>query len=171
MKHAILLTVMLSLVVSACSPQSRQEWRNGPAPTCDTTSRGRLLLMAQSVPDATLIPCIGDLPPGWEFSKAFSSASESVLAFTNHTFDLDVDVVLLSSCDVSLARSADSPRPGTQSFVDADAKTIYFVFTGGCISFDYETRQLAESSEGIAFMDAVLFMTRDTLRGLSGWTL
>ncbi len=171
MRRAVFFAAALTLVVSACSPQSRQEWSNGPVPTCDTTSRGRLLLMAQSAPDATLIPCIDDLPPGWEFSKAFSNASESVLAFTNDTFDVDVDVVLATSCDVSLAHSANSPRPGTQFFVGDDAKTIFFVFSGGCISFEYETRHLAESREGGALLDAVLFMPRDRLRELSGWTL
>lgn len=171
MRRAIFAPLVLALVISACTTQERAEWGRGPAPTCETTSRGRLLLMAQSVPDATLIPCIGDLPQGWEFSKVHSRMSESVMAFTNDTFDLDADVVLSPSCDVSSARPADSPRVGTQLFVGSDGKTYSFVFAGGCISFDYETKQLAESEQGRALIEAVPFMTRDTLRNLSGWTL
>ncbi len=171
MRRAILLVLALPLVLSACSAQEWQEWSNGPAPTCDTTSRGRLLLMAQSVPEASRIPCIGDLPPGWEFSDARSGASESILVFTTHTFDLDVVVVLSSACDASSVRQADSLRPGTQLFLGSEGRTFFFAFDGGCIRFDYETRQLAESQEGRALMEAVTFMTRDELRELSGWTL
>ena len=64
MRRAILLTLALTVAVSACTTKEREEWSNGPLPKCDTTSRGRLLLMAQSIPEATLIPCIGDLLPG-----------------------------------------------------------------------------------------------------------
>jgi hypothetical protein len=163
--------LLLSLLVSACSTESSEEWRRGPIPTCDTTSRGRLLLMAQSVPDASLIPCLTELPPGWEFSRAFSRSDESSLMFETDTFDLDVDVILLPSCEVAEARLVDSSRPETQLFISADGIAYSFVFDGGCIRFEYETRQLAESREGRALMDAIPFMTRDTLRELSGWTL
>jgi hypothetical protein len=127
--------------------------------------------MAQSVPEASMIPCITELPPGWEFSRAFSQSDESRLMFKTDTFDLKVDVVLVPSCDVSDARMANSLRPETQLFISADGTAYAFVFDGGCITVEYETRELAESAEGLALMDAVSFMTRDTLRDLSGWTL
>ena len=171
MRRPFVLVILLAVALSACSIQSRGEWANGPVPTCDTTSRGRLLLMAQSVPDATLIPCITELPPGWEFSRAFTRTNESTLMFETDTFDLKVDVVLLPSCDVSGARLTESPRVETQLFIGSDAKSFSFVFAGGCIRFEYDTRQLAESGEGRALMEAVPFMTRDELRHLSGWTL
>lgn len=170
MKRAILLALVFT-VVSACTAQEREEWRNGPTPTCDTTSRGRLLLMAQSVPDAALIPCIGDLPPGWEFSRAHTRTSSSVLAFTNDTHDLSADVVLAATCDVSEAGQTDSPRPGTVLYVSSDGRTMSFTFDGGCIVFEYQTRQLAESEAGRDLIKGVPFMTRDTLRELSDWTL
>lgn len=171
MRRTVLLILALTIAVTACTAESREEWVDGPRPTCDTTSLGRLLLMAQSAPDAALIPCIGDLPPGWEFLRARTSASNGVLSFTNNTFDLDADVVLSPSCDLPGARQADSPRPGTQLFIGGDGTTISFTFEGGCIQFDYETRQLAESAEGHGLIDGVPFMTRDTLRALSGMTL
>ena len=171
MKRMLSFVVLVSVLMSSCSTQSGGEWTHGPIPTCDTTSRGRLLLMAQSVPDASLIPCLTELPPGWEFSRAFSRSNESTLVFETDTFDLEVDVILLPSCDVTAARLTESPRPETQLFVSTDGSAHSFVFDGGCIRFEYETRLLAESREGRALMDAVPFMTRDTLRDLSGWTL
>jgi hypothetical protein len=170
MRKALLFGLALALLVSACTAQEREEWAKGPVPICDTTSRGRLLLMAQSVPDASLIPCIGDLPPGWEFSAAHSRTSESVLVLTSDTFDVDVEVVLTASCDVTPERQVDSPRPETELFL-GDGMTFSFVFTGGCIRFNYETAELAESTEGRALMEAIPFMTRQLLKEISGWTL
>jgi hypothetical protein len=127
--------------------------------------------MAQSVPGATLIPCVGELPPGWEFRRARSRSNESTLAFENDTFDLDADVILSPSCDVTAANEIESSRPGTRLFVSGSGETMSFTFDGGCITFGFETSPLAESAEGRALLEAVPFMTRNTLRELSGWTL
>lgn len=160
-----------TLLLAACTPQEAEEWRLGPVPRCDTTSRGRLLLIAQSVPEAALIPCIGDLPPGWELTRAASRTDESSLVFTTDTFDVDVDVVLSPECDVSAGSELDSPRPGTRLYAASDGRTFSYTFTGGCITFVYESAQLAGSQPGDDFMRAVEFMTRDELRELSGWEL
>jgi hypothetical protein len=171
MRRLLLIVLAVSVVLTACTTQGREEWRNGPEPTYTTTSRGRLLLMAQSVPDATLIPCIGDLPPGWDFHFARTRSAESTLEFTNRTFDLGVNVVLSPPCDVSAAGEVASPKPETRLYVWPSGRTFTFAFAGGCIAFEFETRQLAESVEGRALLEAVPFMTRDRLRELSGWTL
>lgn len=171
MRRVALLVLAISVMVAACTPQEREEWSNGPAPRCETTSRGRLLLMAQSVPSATLIPCVGELPRGWEFRAAHSDSTKSVLDFENDTFDLDADVVLAPACDVSEADEIESSRPGTRLFVSGSGETMSFTFDGGCIAFGFETSPLAESAEGRALLEAVPFMTRDTLRELTGWTL
>jgi hypothetical protein len=160
-----------TLLLAACTPQEAEEWQRGPAPRCDTTSRGRLLLVAQSVPGATLIPCIGDLPPGWRLTHASSETDESSLRFTTDTFDLDVDVVLTPECDVSAGTELDSPRANTRLHAAADGRTFSYTFTGGCIAFVYESAQLAASSHGRDFMEGVPFMTRGELRRVSGWKL
>jgi len=109
--------------------------------------------------------------PGWEFSRAHTRTPTSVLAFTNDTFDLNADVVLSPSCELSDAQQTESPRPRTQLYISNDGKTMSFTFDGGCIQFEYQTGQLAESDEGQSLIEGVPFMTRDTLRELSGWTL
>jgi hypothetical protein len=111
------------------------------------------------------------LPTGWEFVKASSRTSESVLEFSNDAFDLEAKVVLAPSCDVAAATPSDSPRPGTQLYLGPGGQTQRFTFDGGCITFDFETSQLAQSPEGRALVLAVPFMTRTMLRELSGWTL
>lgn len=171
----ILAVTVLSVAMAACAPSTREtvseEWRYGPIPTCATTSRGRLLLMAQSVPDAALVPCIERLVGGWEMTGADSRSGESVLVFTTDSFDLDVRVVLTPQCDLAGTEQLDSPRAGTELFVGEDGATRSFVFDGGCIAFEYDTPQLARSLEGVELLDAIRFMPRGVLAELSGWTL
>ena len=171
--HRFLLIVLLLVasLLSACSDQELQEWTNGPVPTCDTTSRGRLLLMAQSVPEASLIPCIGGMPPGWSFHRAHSQSDESALRFDNDTFDLSLDVILTPSCEVSAAREIESDRAATRLFADTSGEKLSYTFAGGCITFAYQTSQLANSDEGQAMRQAVPFLSRAHLRSASGWTL
>ena len=169
--NRLIVIISIGVLLTACSPQERQEWSNGPAPTCHTTSRGRLLLMAQSVPEAGLIPCIGELPPGWDFERAYSRTDQSVLSFENDTFDLSVDVELEASCDLSTFDEIESNRPATRLFVADSGDVLVYTFDGGCITFAYETTDLANSAAGRAMLQAVPFMTRTMLSNLSGWTL
>lgn len=162
---------LAGVLLSACSAAASGEWRFGPIPTCDTTSRGRLLLVAQSVPDAEFIPCIEQLPAGWELTSASTRSSRSTLAFTTDTYDLDVDVVLTPACDVATAVPAESPFPDTDLYVGRDDRTWSYVFEGGCIAFFYETAEFAATAAGRDFMDGIDFMARQRLGALSGWTL
>ncbi len=171
----ILCLVAMALVVAGCSRGTveyiAEEWRNGPMPTCDTTSRGRLLLMAQSVPDAAFVPCIHHFPPGWELKHADSRAGESTLVLSTDTYDEEVEVMLATACDVAGSVELDSPRPGTALFVDAAETSWAYLFAGGCITFEYPSGRLARSTAGEELMEAIRFMPRRVLSSLSGWTL
>ncbi len=171
MRRALFVAVVLASLQAACAVPDVGEWQRGPAPTCVTSSRGRLLVMAQSVPEAEFIPCLGELPTGWELADAATDDSGSRVVLENDAFAQDLAVVLAASCDVSSARRTDSPRPGTESYVSRNGRIHTFTFAGGCITFEYDTRTLADSVAGRAAADSVAFMSRDTLRTLSDWSL
>ncbi len=160
---------MTVLTLSACDPGSA-EWRVGPEPQCDTTSRGTLLLIAQSVPEASLIPCINGLPVAWEYTDVDVTSNGSTLHFETDTYDLEVAVTLESSCEVSAAEEIDSGRTDVTLFVEDDIRFAY-VFEGGCIRFDYPNQMLAAADEGIDFRAGIGFLNRAELAARSGWEL
>ncbi len=160
--------VAAMVVLSACGSGSA-EWRVGPEPACETTSRGTLLLMAQSVPEAAMVPCIDQLPVAWEYKGFAVDSGGSSIRFETDTYDLGVDVTLQTECEEPGSAAA-SDRAGVDLSV-ADGRLFMYSFRGGCIQIEYPTQALAESTEGTAFRDGIGFMSRADLAGASGWEL
>jgi tRNA A-37 threonylcarbamoyl transferase component Bud32 len=99
-----------------------------------------LWLEAQSVPSASLVPCVRSLPEGWTFGAA--SARNGWSRFT-----LDHDragspalvVELAGECEISGATPTLSDQPGTRQYDGAESShsgptTTYTVFPGGCVT-------------------------------------
>ena len=84
-------------------------------PRCGTGPA--MILSAQAVPSAALLPCIAALPPGWHPDGADIASGHA-------RFWLDSDlagraamtVTLTAACDTAGARQVRSGQPGTQQF-------------------------------------------------------
>ena len=154
------------------------EFRLGPPPACDITwtppapsSRGRLLLIAQSVPQASMIPCLGPLPVGWEFTYASIRSSHTHFSVATDTFDLEVGIELVPACELFLTKRIPSPTPDAALYSLDRGRTLLYTFDGGCVRVVFPTVELATSEAGRALFDEIHLMTRDELRQLSGWEL
>ena len=80
-RYATAGLVILTLLTS-CAIES-ESIRLGRLPLCDHTNTGRLILIAQSVPSARVIPCIEELPEGWKLEHADVGSGSSRLQFDN----------------------------------------------------------------------------------------
>lgn len=155
---------MITLLAS-CSIES-EAVRVGALPLCGHTNTGRLILMAQSVPSAQMIPCVEELPEGWRLEHADVENGSSRLQFEN-VAGVDVVVQLLPSCTptgdfVILLRS------GAKSYqvIDETRRLDEYVFPGGCIRLE---APLGEDAGRMA--DAIDLLPKDILREASGWEL
>jgi hypothetical protein len=129
-----------------------------------------IILSAQAVPSAALLPCINALPSGWHPDGADIASGHA-------RFWLDSDlagraaltVTLTAACDVSGAQQVKSDRPGTQLFerqltrAPRYSALRYYTFPGGCVSYQFNfadggSPQLATQASG-----AVGFMPRAAL--------
>ncbi|MEE8491496.1 MAG: hypothetical protein V3S60_07620 [Acidimicrobiia bacterium] len=155
--------IMLTLL-SACGIDS-ESVRVGHLPLCDYSNTGRLILMAQSVPSAQVIPCIEALPDGWRLKHADVETGRSRLQFDNAA-GADVVVYLLTSC------SPIGELVGSESGVDRNvalegkSRVEEQVFEGGCIRIESPVGE-----EPGRMADAIGSITRDALREGSGWEL
>lgn len=177
MIRVLAVLVALAGLLSGCAGLPT-EFRTGPPPACDITwtppspsSRGRLLLIAQSVPEASMIPCLGPLPAGWEFADASIRSSHTRLDVAIDTFDLEVGIELVPACDLSSTERIPSPTPGAALYSLDRGRTLLYTFAGGCVRVVFPTIELATSVAGRALFDEIHLMTRDELRQLSGWEL
>jgi hypothetical protein len=124
----LLMLVAVAAGISACgAPENGQ-------PTC--RSEPPTLLMAESVPGASLIPCIDALPGGWTF-QAFE-ADETHAAFSLEQQDGDgvLDVEFVASCAVSGSGTAVEGFPTAQRYdvVENGGAGVVWTstFPGGC---------------------------------------
>jgi tRNA A-37 threonylcarbamoyl transferase component Bud32 len=119
-------------------PGSRPQGIN--APSCGTGPA--LILSAQAVPSAAMLPCIAALPSGWH-------AGGADIASGHARFWLDSDlagpaavtVTLTAACDTSGARQIPSGQPGMRryehvvSLAPQFTAFRYYTFPGGCITY------------------------------------
>jgi hypothetical protein len=114
-------------------------------PLCSVGDHGAgdgVILMAQSVPTATWVPCIRtSLPLGWHFRHL--EATNGVSKFwldSNRDGDRAVEVRLTASCDTAGATPGPSDREGMLRLerVTRMSPTYvgerYYLFEGGCLT-------------------------------------
>ncbi len=134
-------------------------YKAGLVPGCRKTEV--LVLMAQSVPGATQIPCISALPAGWTFRDIDVRNGRS-------TFDLDSDragdravvVELKASCGPGPVPAGtteiNTDEPDTRRFervssvVDGYRGTRYYLFPGGCVTYAFRFAR-----QGLALVNEV----------------
>jgi tRNA A-37 threonylcarbamoyl transferase component Bud32 len=110
------------------------------APAC--TPQSTTVLTAQTVPAATLIPCVSALPAGWEFDGGeMHSGGARFGLITNLPGHPLVTVTLAGTCDTSTARPVATDEAGTQRFDDETARSAgnrpdrFYTFPGGCAAY------------------------------------
>jgi hypothetical protein len=127
-------------------------------PLCRSGDHGAgngVILMAQSVPSATFVPCIGQsLPLGWTFHHLDArNGSARFWLDSDRDGTEAVGVALSRSCDTSGSTEIPSDREGMRRLerVDRMSPTYvgarYYLFDGGCLT---ETFQLHGQSPGEA---------------------
>ena len=160
----------LALVVAALASCSARAGDATEA-NCPIEDGELFVLMAQSVPSATLIPCIEALPAGWTYGG--SDVSNAVARFW---LDSDrggyhaVEVSLEASCritgavDVTNSTSEGGVRVYLDEFdLHPFTANKYFVFPGGCVTYRYRFGADAEATLALEADEAVTFNLRTVL--------
>jgi len=100
-----------------------------------------LWLMAQSVPSASLVPCVRALPVGWSVGNVAVNDGRSVLTLDHdRAGDAALVVRLAATCAPSGAVEGPSPTSGVRHFQRTESSsgefmaTWYDRFPGGCVT-------------------------------------
>jgi hypothetical protein len=112
-------------------------------PSCETSDP--LILVAQSVPSASLLPCVDFLPVGWSFSTmdVVDGRTKMFLNSDRGGFRA-LEVTLLPRCDTTGTEVEVSDQPATRKFEkvilrqDRYIGTRYYTFRGGCVTYDFD---------------------------------
>ena len=130
--------VAIALVTSGCMAASSRP------PGCDA-SNSVTILLAQSVPTATRVPCLRELPLGWGFSgmRITDAGAEMWLSTTSGGVNA-VTITFTGTCDVGDAEPVNPSleEVGADVFLEMTSDdpvegARYRRFDGGCITTRY----------------------------------
>jgi tRNA A-37 threonylcarbamoyl transferase component Bud32/membrane-associated phospholipid phosphatase len=100
-----------------------------------------LWLMAQSVPSASLIPCLQLVPVDWTVAEVAVNNGRSVITLDHDRAGRAAMVVRLSAaCDLAGATEVTSEQPGARRYLRIDrtapgfSATRAYTFSGGCVT-------------------------------------
>jgi membrane-associated phospholipid phosphatase/serine/threonine-protein kinase RIO1 len=113
------------------------------APSCDHFKGEQLILETQSVPTASMVPCLNALPVGWNFG-GMSVQDGSTRFFLNSDVAGPhiVEITLTKTCDTSHAQEIPG-QPGIRAFTrigqlpkaqTEPQHSDFYVFKGGCVT-------------------------------------
>jgi hypothetical protein len=138
---------------------------------CPVQDSELLLLAAQAVPSATLLPCVVAFPAGWSYggSDVRSDNARFWLASDRAGWHA-VEVSLTRSCTTigAIDMTASTQEFGVRELVrtyDLEPFTAdrYFLFPGGCVTYRYRFAVGAEATLALEADQAVTFGLRSAL--------
>jgi tRNA A-37 threonylcarbamoyl transferase component Bud32 len=152
------------------------------APSCGTGHS--MILSAQAVPSAALLPCIAALPAGWSVggtdiasgkaSFVLDSGSQAGAGGVHFVLGQagqlqTVTITLTATCDISGAQQIPSDQPGMRRFdrplslVPQYSDIRYYTFPGGCVTYRFSFAQGTSPALAVAVDNALAFQSRSTL--------
>ena len=163
-RSAAVRFVVASLAAALLGACSSDESRS--TPFCTNPGDSVFVLLAQSVPAATQLPCVSELPAGWRYAGSQIASELSRFWLDSDRAGIHaVEIALRPSCDTSGAIEQ-RPAPdeaGTTVYVRPDTLRPAFtgerllLFPGGCIRFLF--RFSAGASSALA-IEAVSLLPR-----------
>jgi hypothetical protein len=137
-------------------------------PSCGTGPS--MILSAQAVPSAAMLPCVAALPSGWSVGRAdIASGRARMWLDSDRAGPHAVTVTLTATCDTSGAQQIPSDQPGSRRFqrtlslVPQFSGLRYYTFPGGCVTYDFRFKPGASPVLAVAVDSALAFQPRSTL--------
>lgn len=157
----LLSLLVLTVLVASCSVEQTL-----PPPHCEQAGSG--LIVAQSVPDAELVPCVGPLPAGWEIDGVRIDDGGTRLRFDSDRAGDDAAVLHFTrTCDRGDAVTVPSDRAGAERFesigrlVPGFRADRYYAFEGGCVRWRFDFDDGAPAGLSVELGSALVLLSRD----------
>jgi membrane-associated phospholipid phosphatase len=138
------------------------------APECGTGHS--MILTAQAVPSAALLPCVAAIPPGWRASGAdIASGRASFWLDSDQAGPHAATITLTAACDTAGAREIPSDQPGMRRFerplsLEPQFSDLrFYTFPGGCVTYQFRFPPGVSPVLAGAADTAVSFVPRSSL--------
>lgn len=160
---ASLAALAIAIPVTGCSVQYTL-----PPPYCYDEGSG--LIVAQSVPTASQIPCFEDLPTGWTYDSVVVNEHHTVITLDSDRVGDGAAVLRLEqTCDTSAAVASPSDQPAAERFDEIERlrpglrARQYYVFPGGCVWWTFDFDSGTSATAAVSVDDALVLVPRADL--------
>jgi hypothetical protein len=132
---------------------------------------GPLILLAQSVPTASAVPCLRAAPADWEISDFDVQSGRSRIVMYYLAADTQaLTVEVTRRCDRQGAEEVTSDELGLRRYDrvarrgSSYAKDLYYLYPGGCTVYRFRMRGAGAAVQANDVVRAFSFIDRDALR-------
>jgi hypothetical protein len=155
--------IVITGLLAACSLEDAL-----PHPDCVAGGSG--LIVAQSVPRAELVPCLGPIPDGWSIESVTVDQDGSTLWLdSDRAGDGAARLLYRPECPLDGAVAVPTDHSGALAFEQVErirpgfrADRVY-VFGGGCVRWEFDFDPGASATLSIELRNALTLMPRSVL--------
>lgn len=159
----LVLCLLAAALPTACSVE-----RALPLPDC--SEGGSVILVAQSVPTAALVPCFEALPDGWDVTTNTIGEHGTVIRLDSDRAGHGAAIFRYQTgCDLGGAVDVPSQYPDATQYELVEQISPAFrarrfhVFEGGCMWWEFDFREDAGSALSIELGDRLRMVSRNAL--------
>jgi hypothetical protein len=166
-RAAALLVVAAALLTTGCSPSIGDQVRIMPCTSSGDELDQQMVLMAQSVPTASAVPCMRTKLDDWFLDDLDSWDGRTRILFSRLIDEFALTIELTRTCDPGAATETATDQPGTRRF-DQRIRTgssyrdrRFYLLPGACVTYEFKlTGTGAEEAAG-EISRALGFVSRD----------
>ncbi len=137
-----------------------------PAPLCEGDSS--ILIVAESVPTASQIPCLLPLPAGWSVASVRVNEHHTVVALDSDRAGERAAVLRLEQqCDIARSVLTPSDLPGADRYElieqvePAFRAERFYLFRGGCASWSFDFDRGVSATNAVAIGETLVLISRE----------
>ena len=166
---AVLVAVAVAMLAAGCSSAISTPLRVLPCTPADDRLDKRMVLMAQSVPTASAVPCLRAELDDWFLDDLDSWDGHTNIEFSRLRDQVALEIDLTRACDLGGASETATDQPGTRRF-DERIRTggsyrdrRFYLLPGACVAYSFQLTGTGAEEAADDISGALGLVSRDQL--------
>ena len=166
---AVLVAVAVAVLAAGCSSAISTPLRVLPCTPSDDRLDKRMVLMAQSVPTASAVPCLRAELDDWFLDDLDSWDGRTRIEFSRLIDQVALTIELTRTCDRGGAVATATDQPGTQRFDERirDGSSYrdrrLYLLPGACVAYNFQLTGTGAEEAADDISRALGLVSRDQL--------
>jgi hypothetical protein len=166
---AVLVAVAVAVLAAGCSSAISTPLRVLPCTPSDDRLDKRMVLMAQSVPTASAVPCLRAELDDWFLDDLDSWDGHTNIEFSRLRDQVALEIDLTRTCDRGGASETATDQPGTQRFDERirDGSSYrdrrFYLLPGACVAYNFQLTGTGAEEAADDISRVLGFVSRDQL--------